>query len=238
MSKDKSPKSFSEQLDVVAVAGEACILLGCTLLIFLHYFSSAEGLSVISTAGIVLGDFVACAALHFAIKRKTPLLKGASFTIWLGLTMLTAILAAAVWMYMQHAAADGDLAGQIAAKEEKLANTKDKATKAEIRADLKRLREEQDKPAFDKKSSWPWIYHTGVKVLPFPCGIAGLAILLALGIWKSDAEDAHQKPETSQKPATAPRQPAVSLGHEDMTLRGNWDSAPGSLRADRDERPN
>lgn len=211
-----NPKSFSEQLDVVAVTGEVFIVVGCTLLIFFHYANSAQGLSVISCAGVFLMDFVAIAGLHFFLKRHTPLLKGASFAVWLALTTLTAVLAATVWMAGQKAQGGREASERSQSLRAELDEAKSRSRRKAIQEELTAMNKKESAPLFEKNSTWAWLYERGVHSLPFPCGIAGLAILLALGVWKSEAESTGREPVATQTPKPTERPTQAPLERDEF----------------------
>lgn len=90
--------TFEKQTKLLAFTCEVILILGVTTLIFHHYFQQAEGLSVVSTAGVIFTDVVACFALHWLITRYTVIVRAFHFGIWFVLTVAMICCGASVWM--------------------------------------------------------------------------------------------------------------------------------------------
>lgn len=211
-------KSHSEKMSFFAIVTEALIVAGCTLLIVNHYYESSRGITVVSAVGVLLVAVVAIGGLHFFIKGVTPTFKYIAFGCWLVLTLLEAVLAATVWIGMQHVKGGSEAKAAITAKQQQLRGTKDRDERRQINQDIADLRRDSNKPLFaEDQTELKWLYETGIHSLPFPFGIAGMAILLLAGITKEKAEE---KPKnTESKPVqSSGNPPSRPVGFQPQTV--------------------
>jgi hypothetical protein len=212
-------KTHAEKMSFFAVITEALIVAGCTLLIVNHYYESSRGITVVSAVGVLLVAVVAIAGLHFFLKGVTPTFKYIAFSCWLVLTLLEAGLAATVWIGMQHARGGSDAKVAITAKQEQLKTTKDRDVRKQIQVDIADLRRESNKPLFtEDQTELKWLYETGIHSLPFPFGIAGMAILLLAGITKEKAEEKPKGAELKPVQSSGSNPPSRPVGFQPQTV--------------------
>lgn len=212
-------KTHAEKMSFFAVITEALIVAGCTLLIVNHYYESSRGITVVSAVGVLLVATVAIAGLHFFLKGVTPTFKYIAFSCWLVLTLLEAGLAATVWLGMQHTQGGSEARAAITAKQEQLKTTKDREVRKQINQDIAELRRESNKPLFESdQTELKWLYETGIHSLPFPFGIAGMAVLLLAGITKEKAEEKPKQTEPQSAPQRSGNPPARPVGFQPQTV--------------------
>jgi hypothetical protein len=111
-------------------------------------------------------------------------------------------------MSTQHGKTQHDTRAAITQKQEQLRTTRDKEVRKEIQADIAELRASSTKEVFkESQVELKWLYETGVHSLPFPCGFAGMILLIVCGVIQSKEEDESKKEKPSPKsaPALQPR---------------------------------
>jgi hypothetical protein len=135
------------------------------------------------------------------------------------LTLLEAGLAATVWLGMQHTQGGSEARAAITAKQEQLKTTKDREVRKQINQDIAELRRESNKPLFESdQTELKWLYETGIHSLPFPFGIAGMAVLLLAGITKEKAEEKPKQTEPQSTPQRSGNPPARPVGFQPQTV--------------------
>ena len=188
------------KLAILALVGEALLGIGCTWIILNHYYSLTSGATILSSAGVLLTLVMACAGLHFLIAAETVVFKSVSAAVWIGLTLVEAILATTIWMSTQHNKDVTATRAAITAKQEQLRKERDKEVRREIQSDIAELRASTTKATFkDDQVELKWLYETGVHSLPFPCGFAGMILLIVCGVIQSKEEDGSKKEKPSPK---------------------------------------
>jgi hypothetical protein len=196
------------KLAILALVGEALLGIGCTWIILNHYYSLTSGATILSSAGVLLTLVMACAGLHFLIAGETAVFKSVAAFVWIALTLVEAVLATTIWMSTQHGKTQHDTRAAITQKQEQLRTTRDKEVRKEIQADIAELRASSTKEVFkESQVELKWLYETGVHSLPFPCGFAGMILLIVCGVIQSKEEDESKKEKPSPKsaPALQPR---------------------------------
>lgn len=218
------------KLAVLALVGEVLLGLGCTWIILNHYYSLTSGATILSSAGVLLTLVMACAGLHFLIVGETAVFKSVSAVVWIALTLVEAILATTIWMGTQHGKTQHDTRAAITQKQEQLRATRDKEVRKEIQADIAELRTASTKEVFkESQIELKWLYETGVHSLPFPCGFAGMILLIVCGVVQANEEDesksktpAKAPPQTLPRMGFNPPQGAVAKKPEVPKERGQW----------------
>lgn len=219
------------KLAILALVGEVLLGLGCTWIILNHYYSLTSGATILSSAGVLLTLVMACAGLHFLIIGETALFKSIAGGVWIGLTLLEAVLATTIWMSTQHGKTQHDTRAAITVKQEQLRKERDKEVRKEIQADIAELRTASTKEVFkDDQVELKWLYETGVHSLPFPCGFVGMILLIVFGVIQAKEEDESRKDKPSPKSAaqTLPpsrvgfNPPQTVTARKDPKDQGRW----------------
>ena len=169
-------------------------------------------------------------SLHFLIAAETVVFKSVSAAVWIGLTLVEAILATTIWMSTQHNKDVNQTRAAITVKQEQLRKERDKEVRKEIQSDIAELRASTTKATFkDEQVELKWLYETGVHSLPFPCGFAGMILLIVCGVIQSKEEDESKKEKPSPKSApqaVPPRMgfnpPQTVTARKDPKAQGRW----------------
>lgn len=182
--------TLTAKLALLAFVGEVLLGIGCTWIILHHYYSLTTGATILSSAGVLLTLVMACAGLHFLISGSTVIFRGVACIVWIGLTLLEAALAVTIWMGTQHGKTTAQARAAITTKQDQLKKTRDKEVRQQIQADIAELRRESAAEVFgEDQEELRWLYQTGVHSLPFPCGFAGMVLLILAGVIQSKEED-------------------------------------------------
>lgn len=218
------------KLAVLALVGEALLGIGCTWIILNHYYSITSGATILSSAGVLLTLVMACAGLHFLIAGETAVFKSVAAFVWIVLTLVEAVLATTIWMSTQHSKDVMQARAAITAKQEQLKKERDKEVRKEIQQDIVELRGSTAKSVFkDEQIELKWLYETGVHSLPFPCGFAGMILLIVCGVIQAKEEDETKsgKPSPKSAPQAVPPRmgfnpPQTVTARKDPKDQGRW----------------